>query len=367
MWRAPSYKDLTIVRNRPWAKADFLEFRAGATAAFPSGSDDARGAEDALAADGHVYWRKTQAFGRQGRMDTYIGRDGAYWGLTEGDPAGQGGYSRIEVFGRQWGQFVREGFYRSDDFVPVGQYKMRDWRARLSFATRFAQSLRGEIGGFYGRNKFSRYKRTATAYRLPDNYAVYGASALVEDNKLQIDPSSSLPSQGFLLAAWVEREWNTSDNIFGIAGRESALPSAVVRGGGHLEWYFPYTNTGTWIFEADAGVSPKDDRVQIYDASKPVGQIWVDARIQYRLLLGSTLSIIPGLRAQWVRITDEFNTKRTDELFFGAQVEVRADFSENLAVAFEYSFLSNESREPVFFHDDTIGVHRFFVGVEFRP
>lgn len=366
-YRTPSYKDLTIVRNRPWAKQDFLEFRAGALASQPSGKDEARSAEDALGFDGHVYWRKTQAFGRQGHLDVYAGRDGAYVGLTEGDPTRQAGYSRLELFGRQWGHFVREGFYSSDDFIPVGQYRMRDWRARLSFATQFAETLRGEVGGFYGKNTFSRYKRTATSYSIPENYSVYGVSAIIEDNKLQLDPSSSLPAQGFLLSAWIEREWNSSDKVFGITGRETELPSAVVRGGGHLEWYFPYTNSGTWVLEADVGVAPKDDRVWIYDTSKPVGQIWVDGRVSYRILLSDTLSLLPGARAQWVQIADEFNMRREKELFFGAQVELRADFSENLAIALEYSFLTNESREPVLFHDDSIGVHRLFLGIEFRP
>lgn len=367
-YRAPSYKDLTIVRNRTWSKTDFLEFRAGAQAGFPAGGKStARSAEDAMAFDGHVYWRKSQAFGRQGRFELYAGRDGAYVGLTEGDPRQSSGYSRIELFGRQWGQFVREGFYQSDDFVPVGQYKMKDWKARMSFATRFAETLRGEIGGFYGKNSFTRYKRTASSYRIPSNYSAYGVSALIEDNKIQLDPSSSLPSEGALLSVWVEREWNNSNDLFGITGRESALPSAVVRGGGHLEWYFPYTNSGTWVLEADAGVAPKDDRIWIYDASKPIGQIFVDARIGYRLMLTDTLSIIPGVRAQWIRLADEFNTKKETELFFGGQVEFRADFSESLALSLEYSYLSNESREPVLFHDDSIGEHRLWLGFEFRP
>ena len=63
-YHAPSYRDLTIVRNRPWAKPEFVEFRAGALAGVPGSKDEARSAEDALGVDGHVYWRKPQAFGR---------------------------------------------------------------------------------------------------------------------------------------------------------------------------------------------------------------------------------------------------------------------------------------------------------------
>ena len=363
----PSYRDLTLVRNRPWAEQDFVEFRLGADASFASGEDEARQVESVTGFQGHAYLRQTQFMGRQARFDAYVGRDGFYAGLTEGDPRTSPGYSRIEFFGRQWGQFGREGFYDGDDFIPVGLYEATDWTARLSFATRFAETLRGEVGGFYGQRKFERYSRTASQWRNPDDYSVYGVHIILEENRLQLDTVNGLPTKGYLLSALIEREWNDSNELFGITGRESSLPSALIRGYGHLEYYFPYTNSGTWVVQVDASISPEDDRVHIYDSSKPIGRIWVDGRVDYRLQIGDTLSVIPGARVQWIRLADEFRTGDTDEIFFGAQVELRADFSQDFAIALNYSFLSNESREPVLFGRDTMGEHRVWLGFEFRP
>jgi len=363
----PTYQDLVLVRNRPWAKKTFLEVRGGLLGGLPSGVDKLRQAEDTFGFGGHVFYHQERAFGRQGALDAYAGRDGAYVGLTEGDPSQQRGYSRLELFGRQWGQFIREGFYRSGDFVPVGLYRNTDWRARLSFATQFAQSVRGEIGAFYGQNRFKTYSRTDPAFTIPDDYNVYGFHVILEDNKLQVDPVTYLTTQGYVLSVLVEREWNSSNRLFGIAGRQSALPSAVVRANAHLEWYFPYTNQSTWIITVDGSISPEDDRIRIYDASKPVGETYLDGRIDYRILLGDKLSVTPGVRAQWVRIRDEFGTTKTSEFFLGGQVEARFDMSESLAITLEYSYLSNESREPVSLSRDSIGEQRLFFGFEFRP
>jgi hypothetical protein len=250
--------------------------------------------------------------------------------------------------------------------VPVGLYEMRDWRGRLALATRISQTMIGEIGAYYGQNTFKSNDFTNPAYVLPDDHSAYGFQITFEDNTLQLDPQTYLPAQGYILAAWVQQEWNDSDGVFGITGRETELPSSLIRGGAHLEWYFPYTDVGTWVIRADGSLSPKDDRVRIYDASKPVGEAWIDGRVSYRLLLGSTFTLSPGARVQWVRIADEFATGRDNEFFLGGQVELRADFGPSFAVALEYSYLTNESREPVSIDEDSLGQHRFFLGVEIR-
>jgi len=363
----PGYLDLIRVRNRPFAKETFLEVRGGILGNLSSGKEEGRQLDDVYGLDGHVYYRKAQPFGRQGRMDLYVGRDGGYAGITQGDPSAGKGYSRVEVYGRQWGGFEREGFYQNDKFQTVGGYRIRDWRARLSFATNVAQGVRGEIGAFYGRNEFARHGRTAQAFKLPSDYKVYGLSLIAEDNKLEIDRRSLLPFRGSLLTVWIEREWNDSNDSFGITGRESSLPSSVIRGGGHLEWYFPYSNSGTWVLNVDAGMTAEDDRIHIYDASKPIGEWYVDSRLDYRILLSDLITLRPGTRVQWVRIADEFGTTTESKIFWGGQVELRFDFSESLAITAEYSYLTNESREPVNLGRDVIGKHRFFLGFEFRP
>ncbi len=363
----PSFEDLIRVRNRRFAKDSFLEVSGGLLGNLGSGTDQTRLREDLYGLDGHVYYRQAQAFGRRGRLDAYVGRDGAYAGLTEGDPKTDKGYSRIELYGRFWGAFEREGFYDGNDFVTTGSYRRRDWRARLSFATTVARGLRGEVGAFYGRNDFDAYSRTPANFKVPGSYKVYGFSLVAEDNKIEIDPQTLLPFRGSLLTLWAEREWNDSSDTFGPLGNRTSLPSTVIRGGGHLEWYFPYSNTGTWILTADGGLTASDDRIRIYDAGKPIGRLYADLRIDYRILLSDLITLRPGGRLQWIRIDDEFGTTTQSKIFWGVQAELRFDFSESLALRIDYSFLTNESREPVNLGRDVIGGHRFFVGVEFRP
>lgn len=364
----PSYADLTLVRNRTWAKQNFLEVRAGAIAGLAGDQDTPRFVEDEFGPQGHVYLRKEGAFGREGRLDAYVGTDGIYAGLTEGNPTTAKGYSRLEIFARQWGHFVREGFYASDDFVPVGLYESRDWRARLSFATQMSPTLKAEIAGFYGQHDFERNSQTDPNFTIPDDYSSYGVTLIFEDNRVQIDRNTLLPYQGYLVTAWITREWNDSERRFGITGRESRLPSAVLRGGAHLEWYLPYTNMLTFIVSGDAGIGPDDDRVWIYTATnKPVGEIFVDGRLDLRFVLSDLFTVTPGVRAQWIQIADQFASSEETELFFGAQVGLRADFSESLALTLDYSYLTNESRRPVSLSRDTLGQHRVFFGFEFRP
>ena len=40
--------------------------------------------------------------------------------------------------------------------------------------------------------------------------------------------------------------------------------------------------------------------------------------------------------------------------------------ADNFSIIADYSYLSNESREPVSISDDTYGEHRLFLGMEVR-
>ena len=93
-----------------------------------------------------------------------------------------------------------------------------------------------------------------------------------------------------------------SERLFGITGNETELPKAVLRGGAHLEWWLPHSANGTFAVVLDGAMSPDDDRLFIYDAAKPVGQIWVDGRLDYRFLLSDLISVRPGVRAQFALI-----------------------------------------------------------------
>ncbi|PIE25617.1 MAG: hypothetical protein CSA62_00775 [Planctomycetota bacterium] len=363
----PNFYDLTTVRNRTWAKDTWAEVRVGGLMNLPESENKARFTTEETLPFGSVYYRQRSAFGQESRLDGYVGVDGIYGSITEGDPAKDARYSRIEFEAKQWASYHREGFYDGDDFVPTAIYERNYWKGRLSFAMQFTESIKGEAGPFFGQNRFDRNKQTPSGYKLPDGHNAYGFHFRAEDNTLQYDPRTLLPMAGYIATIWGEREWNDSSGDLGFGGRLRELPKSLWRAGAHLELYVPYTHTGAFIFQADGGWCAEDDYLYMHDAGKPIGEIWVDLRLDYRQLFGSFLSVTPGIRGQWVRLHDEFFGKSKNKFFFGFQLEARVDFSESWGISAEYSYLQNASREAFSVDEDKLGEHRVFVGVEFRP
>jgi hypothetical protein len=300
--------------------------------------------EDEAGIVGSVYYRQRNAIGRENRLDVYAGIDGIYASITEGDPQKDANYTRLEVEARQWASYYREGYYDGDDFTPTAVFDHTFWKARLSYSTQLSETIRGEAGPFFGQHSFDRSSRTPAAYQLPDDHNVYGVHVRVEDSTLQYDKRTLLPQAGYLASAWFEREWNDSSADIGFAGNRQSMPEAVWRGGGHLEYYVPYTNTGAFVLEADGAWFADNDYVQIHSTDKPVGEIWVDVRLDYRQLLGDYLTIKPGIRGQWIRLHDQLFQSSDDEFFYGAQLEVRLDLGESFSIPAGIQLLAE--REP---------------------
>lgn len=363
---AQSYDDLTLVRNRPSPFSSLIQVRAGVLGAVPLDEDKPIGLESQLGFDGHVYYRSDQFGGRDAQIQAYAGRDGAYLGVLEGVLLGRGNGSRLELSTRYF-PFYRDGFYSGGDFVPTGRYEGKDYTAALSVNREVAEDLRVEIGGFFRKNTFDRNENTASDYTIPDDYNAYGFRGWLEHNTLKLNRLNGRPDGGFVLTLSAEQEYNRSDRRFGTAGiYESTLPSSVWRARGHLEWFFPQSDTSTWELFVDASYSDRKDRVYNSDAQKPIGFLWFDAELRYRFDVGQSLVVAPLAKGQFVQSVREDGAGSDTNTFFGGGLDTALNVGDNISLIAEYSFLSNPARPPVSATSDAFGEHRFFLGMEVR-
>ncbi len=364
---AQSYSDLTLVRNRKNEGENLLQVRAGVGLGFPGSAEDKSiGLQEVVAPDGHVYFRR-RGFGSQNAvLLAYAGFDGLYATVKDDPQSGRDGQNRLEVFGRVY-PYYREGFYRNGNWVPTGRYEGSDYGAALAASRLMDREFRVELGVFYKRYEFSRNETTAANYVIPEDFNGYGGKITLEHQTLTTARTTGRPNGGFLFSVGVEREQNDSDGAFGTVGiYESELPSGLWRGRGHLEWYFPHTESSTFVFVVDGSYSADEDRVYNNDASKPIGNLWFDGQLRWRLDLGSALSVTPFVAGQYVRILDESGLQSDVETFFGGGLDLRLDLGTNFTAYANYSFLDNENRTTVSPTRDTLGKHQLFAGMEIR-
>jgi hypothetical protein len=364
---AQSFSDLTLVRNRKNEGEDILQVRAGVGVGVPAGSDDdSIGLESVVAPHGHVYFRKRSFTAQRAVLLGYAGFDGFFATIKEDPALGGQGQSRLDLFGRLF-PFYREGFYRDGDFVPTGRYEGSDYGALLATSRLVDPEFRIEIGGFYRRYQFERNGTTAPTYTVPDDFNGYGGRIVLEQQTLQVERETGRPNAGFLFSVAIEREQNDSDGLFGTQGIfETELPSGLWRGRGHLEWFFPHTETSTFALMLDGSLSDEEDRVYNYDATKQVGNLWFDGQLRWRIAIGRWFTVTPFVAAQYVRVLRESGAGADNEVFFGGGLDARFDAGSNLSLFLEYSYLDNESRPTISPTKDTLGEHQLFTGVEVR-
>lgn len=363
---AQLYRDLIFTRNRPSPYSTVLEARAGLLGGFPETTDAAVGLESNYGADGYVYYREEGFGSANGLLQVYAGRDGAYLSVLNKNLVGSGTESRLELTTRYF-PFYREGFYRRGNFVPTGRYEGDDWGVSLSFAKPSADGMLIDGGVFYRSYGFERNRDTDPGYVIPEDYDAYGFNFWMEHNTLVLDRQTGLARDGFILTLGLENEHNDSSGSFGVVGvNESELPSTLWRGRGHLEWYFPQSETAALDVILDGILTDDKDRVTNYDAQKPQGHFWIDGQVGYRFGIGSSFFLRPYGEAQYLQILDESGTSDDDELFWGGGIDMTFSLGGDLALVGYYSYLSNESRAPISVQEDTWGEHRFFIGIEAR-
>lgn len=363
---AQSYRELTFVRNRPSPYDNLLELEGGLIGGFPDSKDASIGLDSKLGPDGHIYYKSKKLGGRETSLDVYAGRDGLYLGAANHELAGQGNETRLELYGRLW-PFYREGFYRGSNFIPTGRYEGKDWGGALSFGRLVDEGVRLEIGGFYHRYDFKRSGATAPTYSVPDDYNAYGAQGWFEQDTLKFSNRHGRPEAGYLATIGVQREWNNSNSTIGVPGGwQSTLPNGFWRGRGHIDWYFSGGDAGTVVLKIDGSLTDRQDRVTNFDAYHPPGHTYVDIDLGYRLNLGDTLFVTPGIKGEFIRTLDEFGVSSKSKTFFGFDLRAELDLSRAASVIADYSYLGNESRPPVSISEDTFGEHQFYLALRVR-
>ena len=364
-FRSPSFRDFQLVRNRPYHYVEALTLRAGASGTMPGDEDPVVGREETYAPDGFA-WYHSDSFTSEGLgFDAYVGRDGAIAVLQQGGMTDGGGGGRLELSTRYF-PFYREGFYRRDDWLPTGRYEGRDYGIYGGISTPLDEQAMFEFGLFYRRNSFEANETTGAGYRIPEDYAAYGARVYFEQSTLRLAQQTGLPSDGFLATIKVEYERNTADDAFGTDLWTSRLPSGLVRGAFHLEWYFPTDGSSVWELRLDASMSDEQDRVHIFDATKPIGVWWADAELGYRLGFGQSLHLTPFGNLQFTRTLDELGVDDEDDFWLGGGLRARFELADSISLLADYSYLSNANRPSISYDEDVYGEHQFFAGIEVR-
>lgn len=361
-----SFTDFTEVRRAPRPYSQLLEFEAGAIGAMAQDKDLAVGLDDDISWDGHVYYRD-DAFG-SGRslLEGYAGRDGIYLGLADGSLVGDDTTTRLELRARPW-QFYRDGFYRDDELVANGFYEGSDYELYAGFGRETQPGLFVELGPYYRRSSFDRSDLTDAAYTVPGDYASYGARMYLEQGNVQMDRKRGMPEEGYVLTLCAEQEWNNSSGTFGsLASGVTELPSSVWRARGRLEWYVPASDDSTWEIFARGGWQDDKDRVQNFEAQRPLGDKWADAQIRLRINFADTITLAPFVHGQYSSITSNDPSASNSEFFFGGGVEGYLHMSDSISLHGYYSYLNNESRPSVRIDEDLHGEHMFYLGMLVR-
>lgn len=363
--RGQTFEDLSTFRNLVLPYTELFQIEGGVLGALATDEDPAAGLADEIAWDARLLYHNESFGSEASTLDAYAGRDGLLASIRDGRIVGETS-TRLQLSARLW-QFWREGFYRGDNFVPVGRYEGRDYEAYLGFGREATQGLFVEFGPYYRKNEFERNETTAANYVIPDDYDAYGARIHLEQNTVQHDRRSGQPRAGYIFTVVGEREWNDSDRAIGVSsGFLTELPSAVWRARARVEWYIPQGAASAWEIFASGALTDEKDRVVNYEAQHPPGNLWVDAQLRLRLPLGDSFVVTPFAHGQFTRILQEDGTSSDKEFFFGGGLETWVHMSEAVSLRAWYSFLDNESRPSVSITEDVHGQHMFFAGVVLR-
>jgi hypothetical protein len=362
----PSYRELQITRNRPRPYVSGLIVRGGLGGVMADDEDQSVGREESMFADGFAYFRADRVTAYEFGLEAYAGRDGAVLSMQQ-DNMGEDGASggRLELSARYF-PFYREGYYDGDDWVATGRYEGRDEGAYLGFTSVLGEGVILELGPFYRQYQFERTDATDVGYTIPEDYNTYGGRIYFEQSTLQLDNLYGLPKNGFQASIRVDYEQNDAEGDFGTVRWSSSLPSTIWRGALRLEWYFPTDGASVWEFRLDGEMNDRADRVHIYDAQKPIGETWADARLGYRLELGSGLFVTPFAQLQYTKTPNASGDSASDDFWIGAGGRFRFDLGDAMSVLGEYSYLSNANRPSSSYEEDVYGEHQFFVGAELR-
>jgi hypothetical protein len=360
-----SFADLTEARNPAMPFASLFQLEAGAIGTLADDGDELLGLDDDISWDARLFYRDEQFSSRRGTLTAYAGRDGLFGSFADGKIVGDETVTRFEFRARPW-MFYRDGFYRDDTLVPNGFFEGSDYEGYIGFGREAQQGLYVELGPFYKKLDFKRSNLTPVTFSVPDDYAGYGGRLYLEQSTVQMDRRRGLPRDGYVFTLTGEREWNDSEGTFGTAGFATALPSAVWRARGRLDWYIPSSDTTCWEIFAQGGWQDEKDRLQNTEGQRPLGNQWADAQVRLRIHLGTATTLTPYFQAQYSRLLDEDGFGSDKEFFLGAGAEAWHHFGDALSLHAWYSWLDNDNRPSIRIDEDVHGEQMFYVGMVLR-
>ena len=362
---AQDLRVLTTVRNPPIPWSSLLQVKAGYLAGYAESNDPGLGNDDGDSIDGSLLYYEEALGDTKAPFLVYASRTDAYVSIGDSEVLGSNNRGRLELAAR-YVPFWRDGYYisGSPEFIPEGLYEGFEYSAYLGFATEPQEGILIEAGPFYTNHSFDRNSQTASTFAIPDDYNAYGARTSLEQNTLQWDRVTGRPTSGFIITLTVEREWNDSSATIGtLGGFQSRLPEAVWRGRGHLEWYFPQSDSMVFDLQVDAQLTDEKDRVYNSQSEKPPGQFWVDGEVGARIDFADAFWVRPYGAYQYVESRTELGTTRRDDSFFGGGLQLGLELGAGLALEADYSYLENPFRRSSTFDQDTFGEHMLFIGI----
>lgn len=362
---AQSFAQLVEQRNPQQAYSSVFQIEAGAIGADARGSDSTVGLDDDISWDARLYYRDDQFSSRRGTLEAYGGRDGFIGSFQDGKLVGDSTVTRFEFRARPW-MFYRDGFYRDEQLVPNGFYDGSDYEGYVGFGREASSGFYVELGPYYRKHDFQRSGLTPVTFTLPDDFNAYGGRLYIEQSTLQFDRRRGTPRDGFVLSLAGEREWNDSEGEFGASGFSTALPSAVWRARGRLDWYIPASDAAFWEVFVNGGWHDEKDRLQNTEGQRPLGNQWADAQLRLRFHLGESWTLTPFFHAQYSRLLREDGFSSSREYFFGGGLESYLHFSEAISLHGYYSYLDNENRPSIRIDEDLHGQQMFYLGMILR-
>ncbi|MCA8977180.1 MAG: hypothetical protein KDC98_20835 [Planctomycetes bacterium] len=362
---AQSLADLTEVRNPTLPYQSLFEVEAGLNGSIATEEAPQVGLENGYGWDGHVYYRDESMGNGKGTLVGYAGRDGLYAGLIDGNIVGDQTVSRLEIRARPW-QFYRDGYYNGSSFAPRGIYEGSDYEGYLGFGREVSPGLYSEVGPYYRDHTFSQSDLTPGSFQIPNGFAAYGLRIALEQNTTQLDRRRGTPRGGGVATITAEQEWNDSSGPIGDTSYSTELPSQVWRVRGRYEWYSPSSDDTVWEVFVRGAWSDRKDRIQNFEAQRPLGHQWADGSLRFRMHLGEYWILTPYVQGQWSRVVGATGGSSTSEVFFGGGVETFLHLSDSISMHGWYSYLDNESRPTIRVDKDMHGEHMFYLGLVMR-
>lgn len=355
------YRDAERVRESRRYSDAAIAVRLGGAFVWPEDTDLDEGREFEANPSGSVFahWKNVL---EDFSIDAYLGPDGGLISLYQRDGL-QSLTGRLDVSARPL-SIYRDGFYREDEFVPVGAYEGLDFGVFLAAEQRLVEDLTISVGPFYRRYDFDDRAGGVPGFVRPGDFNAHGLRAVLQ--YVDREPDRFHPAEihdGVLASLQVDYESNDQRGPFGSPTFQSALPGSTFRGSLLIEIVDRVSEEFASQIRIEGALHERDDRIATADAQTPVGTAFVDGVFGLRYA-NEQVAITPYARVQFVRALDAFGQGSDDQAFFGGGIRGRWNLAKNLRLFFDASYLNNPGRPVVTWERGSLGEFQVVSGLE---